>query len=85
MFTCDVRFPDRTETVEQVASATLPTETGEVEVLDGHAEAFFLLSPGSIVLDTNGRSQHFEVEEGCVYVDPKMKVTCILTAGTGSV
>ena len=68
MFTCDVCFPDRTETIDMVTSAVFSTDHGEVQVLDGHAEAFFLLIEGQIVLTAEGQERMIRIGEGCGYV-----------------
>lgn len=55
---------------ENVSSLTIPGINGELEILPGHAKAFFLLRKGELrVKSTSGRTKSIEIEKGICWVD----------------
>lgn len=53
-----------------MSSITIPGVNGEIEILPGHAKAFFLLQKGRIkAKSTSGRVKNIDVQEGICWVD----------------
>ena len=45
-----ITSPKKTIRYSNIQSVTLPAYSGQVQILSGHAESFFLLKQGNIVL-----------------------------------
>jgi len=48
---CTIISPQKTANYKNVTSIILPAASGQVQVLSGHAEAFFLLNEGELFLE----------------------------------
>lgn len=53
MMTCTITSRVATQNIDEVESVTLQTQTGQIELLPGHTEAFIQLEQGSIVCRKN--------------------------------
>jgi len=68
-FTCTIRSSDGDLLVGELRSLTLPTASGEVEVLPGHAEAFIAVVPGAIAaVDAAGNRRDIPSKTGVLHV-----------------
>jgi F0F1-type ATP synthase epsilon subunit len=47
---CAIATPEKMTNYQSLASLVLPADSGEMQVLPGHAECFVLLQKGEIVL-----------------------------------
>ena len=69
MIQCVVASQEETTHYGNLKSITLPALDGLMEILPHHAEAFFMLVPGKMVLRSdNGQTNEIEVKEGCCHV-----------------
>jgi len=75
---CKIVSPKKTLFSGPVESITLPSQNGEVQILPGHAESFFLLRKGEIVLKTKERKKTISVSEGIFYVASNEAVSIVL-------
>lgn len=66
---CTISSPQKTITYSQVTRLQLTTTKGQIEILPGHAEAFFLLKNGEIIFyQKTAPEKHFPVNGGVCYV-----------------
>lgn len=49
-------------------SVTAANKVGEFDVLPGHADFFSVLSPGEIIIETDGEPTKFDINNGIVTV-----------------
>jgi len=50
MINCTITSPKKTTVYKKVQSIMLPTFSGQIQILPGHAESFILLREGNISL-----------------------------------
>jgi F0F1-type ATP synthase epsilon subunit len=50
MLTCTITSPNKTEVYKNVRNITIPGISGQMQILPGHCESFFLLRKGNIIL-----------------------------------
>lgn len=50
MLTCTITSLNKNEIYKNLKSVTIPASSGSMEILNGHAEAFIIISKGKIVL-----------------------------------
>lgn len=56
MIHCHLISPQKLTTYKKIESATLPTKSGEIQILPHHAEIFVSLDKGKIILEKeNGK------------------------------
>ncbi|MCL4360325.1 hypothetical protein M1555_03680 [Patescibacteria group bacterium] len=55
------RLGTETVALPDAAAVTIPASGGELEILDHHAEAFFLLAPGHVTVTGSGNGDPFTV------------------------
>lgn len=66
---CLIVSPTESSRLQDVTSVTLPAQSGEMEVLPGHAEAFLLLTEGVVRLQmANGESREQKIAGGECHV-----------------
>ncbi len=69
MISCTVTSKTRTDRYENLRAVSLPGVSGEFEVMDNHAEAFFILDKGNISLKfANGEEKKISIANGGCYV-----------------
>jgi len=72
MLTCIIVSSDNKKQYNNLESVILPAWSGEMQILPGHAESFFLLKAGDIVLrlaDNKKETIRITNGEGCVKND----------------
>ncbi len=47
---CSITAPDTTKTYEGLRSVSIPSATGTMQILPGHAESFVLIGDGDVIL-----------------------------------
>ncbi len=52
----------------EASSVTAANKVGEFDVLPGHADFFSVLSPGQVIIETNGEPTKFDINNGIVTV-----------------
>ncbi len=75
-FHLSIITPEKTIFDNEVSEATIPTIGGEVTILPNHVPVFTQLQGGEIILNINGKTEHFAVEGG--FLDVSQKSTTIL-------
>lgn len=66
---CVISSPEGTAEHPAVRALTFVTPSGEVEILPGHAEAFFVIAAGDIrVVPTDGAAVSVAAREGVCHV-----------------
>ena len=66
---CIIASPQKTTHYNHITKTILPTTQGQINILANHAEAFFLLKDGEVVLTKKSASQkRFLVKGGVCYV-----------------
>ncbi len=70
MISCTITSYQQTTVYNNVKSVTLPTPSGEMQVLSGHAESFILLRQGDILLKqaTGKQNKTVHVVQGECYI-----------------
>ena len=69
MLTVAKTSPKDTKEYKNVVAMVIPAYNGQVEILPGHAEGFFLLKQGKVmIMDEGEKVNEVEVEEGGCYV-----------------
>ncbi len=63
---CVIAAPKSITRYEHAASITLPGIDGELQVLPGHAEAFFLLAEGAVRISQKGSTHTVPVPRNAV-------------------
>ena len=76
MIQCVITSPEKTTHYDNIKSVTIPVSEGCTEILPHHAEAFFLVGAGTIVLySSDGKSETVETKDGSCYVkDSKVMI-----------
>ncbi len=69
--TCAVASAEtaKTNVYENLKAVTLPTFSGEAQILSGHAEAFMILEKGTVVLEnSDGKKDVIQIDGGSCYI-----------------
>ena len=78
MITCIVSSPQNTDTYNDLKSIFLPSYSGQTQILPGHAEGFFKLTEGDMLLEhTNDSKKTINIKEAECYINEDT-VTIIL-------
>ena len=64
---CQIVSPERKKIYKRVKSISLPTLTGQVQILPRHAEIFTSLQTGEIVLKLQDKKETINIKEGVCY------------------
>lgn len=65
---CQVISPNKKQEFHNVASISLPVESGQIEILPNHAESFFKIISGKITIVDNNNVNDIEVLEGICHI-----------------
>jgi F0F1-type ATP synthase epsilon subunit len=69
MLNCVITSPENTTIYENLLSIVLPASGGLTEILPHHAETFFLLTSGKVILRSdNGTEQKFDISGGNCHI-----------------
>ncbi len=68
MISYRVVSPEKTLFFGVAESITLPTENGEIQVLPGHAESFFILEKGEITLEIKKKKEKISISKGIFHI-----------------
>ncbi len=66
-----ITTPDSVLIDDEVQEITIPTTSGEVTILPGHAELVSELSDGEVTVTRNGKQDHIALIGGFLQVNPK--------------
>lgn len=78
MIDCVITSPEKTTSYKDVQSVTLPTLSGQIQILPEHAESFVLLQEGNISLQqSNKENEVIPNTKGECYIKDNV-VTVIL-------
>ena len=59
----------KTDSYKNIQSVTLPTYSGQVQILPGHAEAFFAIQAGKITLrQKEGEEKNLSTQGGFAHI-----------------
>ncbi len=65
MINCTITSPKKTIIYKKIASIILPSSSGQMQILPGHAESFILLQKGNIFLQqSNNKKEIIENTKG---------------------
>jgi len=60
---------EKTEVYSNLQAITLPAYFGQTQILSGHAESFFILQPGNIVLrQKNGKEKAINIQQSFAHI-----------------
>ena len=65
----EIFSPESGKKMDQVQSVVLPGSLGQAQILPGHAEAFFSLKAGNIVVETQKDTQEIPISGGICYIE----------------
>ena len=69
MLGCVVTSADETVHYDQVRSVTVPSVSGQAQILSGHAETFMVLKKGDVRLEKSNQSREvISIVQGECYV-----------------
>ncbi len=68
MITCKIISPQKTLFSGEVESITLPSFDGEAQVLENHAESFFILRNGKIILWLKNGRKEISIKKGIFHI-----------------
>ena len=77
MIDCKIISPQKTIFSGKVKSITLPSAKGECQVLPGHAESFFLLNKGEIILRGEIGEKRISISEGIFHIKEDQSIILI--------
>ncbi len=65
---CTVASPEGKVDLGKTDGVSLPGSRGEIQILPGHAEAFFVLGKGKVVAGARGDGKSVDIEGGLCHV-----------------
>ena len=69
MINCIITSPIETSNYDELQSIVIPTSSGQMQVLENHAETFVLLKKGNITLQKNNKEEkRIQVNEGSCHI-----------------
>lgn len=68
MIICKIISPQKTLFSGEVESITLPSFNGKAQVLENHAESFFVLRDGDIILQIGNEKKKIPVKKGIFHI-----------------
>ena len=68
MLTCKIVTHDETSELKNLVSVSIPCTSGNLDVLTGHAETFFVLTKGEVVLRARKSEKKIDVSKGVGHI-----------------
>jgi len=70
MLNCTITSPQKTFNYPKIQSVTLPSSSGQIQILSNHAESFFVLNQGKIQLHKiNQQKETIQITGGECYIN----------------
>jgi F0F1-type ATP synthase epsilon subunit len=66
---CKITLAEKTKLYSELASVTLPTKSGQMQILPSHAESFVLIEKGNVILKkTDGQEEIWPADKGQCHI-----------------